>query len=106
AVTIAAGLTGKARIAAQEPDVAADPPQPHQGLADTGLVDVASAVDEKAVPADPISGRAGLDPGQVDRPGRELAEDVHQRPGMVVGQEGDDRGPVRPGDRGQPAGPG
>ena len=59
------------------------------------------AVDEEAVPADSFAGRPGLDPGQVDAADGELAENVHQRARMIVGQEGDDRGPIADGGLGQ-----
>ena len=88
-----------ARVAAQEPDVGADPAQAHQRLADPGVVEVALAVDGEAVLAQPVAGRPGLDPGQVDAAHRELGEDLHQRAGVVLAQERHQRGPVRPGRR-------
>jgi hypothetical protein len=52
------------------------------------------AVDEEEVAAQPVTGRPGLDRGQVDAAHRELGEDLHQRAGVVVGKERRERGPV------------
>ncbi len=53
-------------------------------------------VDEETVPADADPSRSRLDPAQVDPANGELAQDVHQRAGVVVGEERDDRGSVGP----------
>src|SRR6266545_266839 len=45
------------RVAAQEPDIRADPAQAHQRLADPGVVHVPFAVDEEVVLTQPVPGR-------------------------------------------------
>ena len=51
----------------------------------------------EVVVAEPVPGRARLDPGQVDPAHRELGEDLQQRAGVVVVDVGHQRGLVRPG---------
>ena len=90
-------------VAAEEAHFTADPPQPHQCLADPRVVDVPLAVDEEVVLAEPVAGRPRLDRGQVDAAHGELGEDLEQRARMVLDQERGQRRPVRPGARGQRA---
>ena len=72
------------RVTAEEPHVATYPAQSHQRLADPGVVQVALAVDEEEVAAEPGAGRTRLDGGQVDPPDRELGEDLHQGPRVIL----------------------
>ena len=71
-------------IRAEEPHVGADPAQAHQRLAHPGLGDVAGAVEEERVPAEPLAGRPRLDPGQVDPAHGQLGEHREQRADPVV----------------------
>jgi hypothetical protein len=66
---------------------------------------MALAVDGEAVLAQPVPGRPGLDPGEVDAADGELGEQFHQRAGVVLTQEGDQRGPVGAGCGGHRARP-
>src|SRR5262249_42849232 len=91
-------------VAAEESDVAACAVQAHQRLADAGCLNMALAVNKKTVSADALTGRARLYPAQVDAADGELAENIHQRAGVIVGKEGDDRGAVSPCRRGRRAG--
>jgi len=50
---------------------------------------VTLAVDGEAVLAEPVSGGAGFDAGEVDPAHRELGEQFHQRTGVIFAQEGD-----------------
>src|SRR5215204_3225022 len=57
-----------ARVGPEVADVGADPAQGGERVADPGFREVALGVEVEAVASQPLSGRAGLDPGQVDPP--------------------------------------
>jgi len=78
-----------ARVGAQEPYVGADAAQAFEGLPDAGVTQVAFGVYREAVPAQRRSGRARLDPGQVDSAQGELVKELHQGAGVVVADERD-----------------
>src|SRR5215469_16248746 len=81
-------------VAAEELHVRADPAQAHQRLAYPRVIEVPLAVDRETVLAEPVAGGARLDPGEVDAAHGELGKQFHQRTGVVLAQEGDQRGPV------------
>ena len=71
-----------------------------EAVGDELVVEMALEVDEEAVVAEVALGRARLELGDVDGPGRELLEDREQRAGAILALEAHDRGLVVPGGRG------
>ena len=70
-----------------------------EAVADDLVGDVALEVDDEAVVAEPLLGRTGLELGEVEAAGRELAEDLVQAPRPVGVLETDDPRPIVAGRR-------
>ena len=85
------------RVAAEEATSRADPAQAHQRLADPGVVDVALAVDEEVVLAEPVAGGPGLDRVRLMPRTANSVRISISAPGWSSAQERDQRGPVRAG---------
>ena len=96
---------GRPRVGAEEAHVGADPVQALQRLAHPDLGDVPGAVEEERVPAEPLAGGAGLDPGQVHPAYGQLGQHREQGADPVVRDVDRQRGDVVAGRRRRRAGP-
>ena len=86
-----------ARVGTEEDHVAADPPQPEEGLGEAAVVEVALRVDGEAVAAEDGLGGTRLDAAQVHPAHRELLQDLQQGTRVVLVHVGHQGGLVRAG---------